>query len=243
MPEKVEKRAVVVGATSGIGLALAELLIKEGFVVGVTGRRRELLDELQQKYGENVFCREMDVDCPQDSTRILGELLEVMNDVDLIVISAGTGFPNPELEWEPEAATIATNVAGFAAIAVHSMNYFLKRGRGHLVSLSSIAAFRGSFEAPAYNASKAFVSNYAEGLRVKAVKSGKPVCVTDVLPGFVDTRMAQGEGLFWVASPEKAARQIYAAIKAKRRRAFITRRWRLISILLRFMPDFIYEKM
>mgnify|MGYP001469401312 FL=1 len=122
------------------------------------------------------------------------------------------------------------------------MNYFLQRGSGHLVGISSIAALRGNSDAPAYNASKAFVSNYLEGLRIKAVKSRKPVFVTDILPGFVETRMAQGEGFFWVAKPERAAEQILAAIRAKKRRAFIPRRWRLIAFLMRFMPDFLIEK-
>jgi len=234
--------AIVVGATSGIGRALTELLVSNGCRVGVTGRRRELLDEIKQQYGDKVVCRQIDVDSPQEAMTALADLISELIDVDLIVITAGTGMPNPDLAWEPEAATIATNVTGFAAMATAAMRYFLARGSGHLVSLSSIAAFRGSHEAPAYNASKAFVSNYAEGLRIKAARSGKPIYVTDILPGFVDTRMAQGEGLFWVASPEKAARQIYDAIRARRSRAYITRRWRLVAILLQIMPDFIYRK-
>ncbi len=237
-----DKSAIIIGGTSGIGRALAELLIDKGYRVGLTGRRQELLEELQQKHGEMIRCRKMDVALPEEAGKALMMLIEEMNGVDLIVISAGTGFPNRDLNWEPEAETIATNVTGFAAMAVKSMNYFLQRGHGHLVSISSIAAFRGSHEAPSYNASKAFVSNFAEGLRVKAARSGKPIFVTDILPGFVDTRMAQGEGLFWVAPPEKAARQIFAAIRARRRRAFVTRRWRLIAMLLQILPDFIYEK-
>jgi len=236
------KTAIIVGATSGIGRALAELLVSQGCRVGVTGRRRELLDDIKQQHGDKVVCRQIDVDSPQEAMTALADLISELVDVDLIVISAGTGTPNPDLVWEPEAATIATNVTGFAAMATAAMRYFLARGCGHLASLSSVAAFRGSHEAPAYNASKAFVSNYTEGLRIKAARSGKPIYVTDILPGFVDTRMAQGEGLFWVASPEKAARQIYDAIRNRRSRAYITRRWRLIAFLLQILPDFIYRK-
>lgn len=237
-----EKNAIIIGATSGIGKALAELLIGNGYRVGITGRRSELLDEFAQKHGGNAVCQLMDVDTPEKARDGLTGLIEKLGSVELIILSAGTGFPNTELAWEPEAATIATNVTGFAALATAAMNYFLQRGSGHLVGISSIAALRGNSDAPAYNASKAFVSNYLEGLRIKAVKSRKPVFVTDILPGFVETRMAQGEGLFWVAKPEKAAEQILAAIRAKKRRAFITRRWRLISFLMRFMPDFLIEK-
>lgn len=237
-----EKNAIIIGATSGIGKALAELLISNGYRVGVTGRRSELLDEFAKKHGGNAVCQQMDVDAPEKAQTGLTELITRLGGADLIVLSAGTGFPNSELAWNLEAATIATNVTGFAALATAAMSYFLQRGSGHLVGISSIAALRGNSEAPAYNASKAFVSNYLEGLRIKAVKSQKPIFVTDILPGFVETRMAQGEGLFWVAKPEKAAEQILTAIRARKRRAFITRRWRLIAFLMRFLPDFLIEK-
>lgn len=237
------KKAIIVGGTSGIGLALAELMLKNGYRVGITGRRAELLEELQKKHGEAVCCMEMDVNDTSEAMSRLESMFVSMGDVELVILSAGTGTPNDPLDWQPEAATITTNVTGFAALATVAMKYFLKRGSGHLAGISSIAAYRGNSEAPAYNASKAFVMNYLEGLRIKARKSGLPVHVTDIIPGFVDTRMAQGEGLFWVASPEKAAEQIFAALRAKRRRVFITRRWRLIAWLLQLLPDFLYEKM
>jgi short-subunit dehydrogenase len=123
------------------------------------------------------------------------------------------------------------------------MKLFLAQGYGHLAGISSIAALRGSWEAPAYNASKAFASNYLEGMHAKAVKSGKPIYVTDIQPGFVDTAMAQGEGLFWIASPQKAANQILEAIRKRKRHAYITRRWRLIGWILKLLPDFIYTKL
>jgi len=69
-----------------------------------------------------------------------------------------------------------------------------------------------------------------------------PVFVTDIQPGFVQTQMAKGEGLFWVAPVGKAARQIVQAIERKKRRAYITRRWGLIAWLMKWMPEFIYRK-
>src|SRR3546814_6308751 len=99
------------------------------------------------------------------------------------------------------------------------MQHCLAQGTGHLVAISSIAGLRGGGDAPAYNASKAFVSNYMEGLRQNMARRGLPIATTDVRPGFVDTAMAKGDGLFWVASPEKAANQNYGAIRARKSHA------------------------
>ena len=87
------------------------------------------------------------------------------------------------------------------------------------------------------------MANYLEGLRSKAVKSGTDITVTDIQPGFVDTAMAKGEGQFWVAPPEKAASQIFDAIKAKRSHAYITKRWRIVAWFLKIVPDFIYNRL
>ena len=116
------------------------------------------------------------------------------------------------------------------------------RESGHIVGISSVAAIRGSGNEPAYNASKAFQSNYLQGLRQKFHKLKLPVAVTDVQPGFVDTAMAQGEGLFWVAPPEKAAQQIFNSIRKRRKHVYVTRRWRLIAWLLKILPDSLYDR-
>ena len=130
-----------------------------------------------------------------------------------------------------------------AAIANAAFKYFYNQGSGHIVGISSIAAIRGSGEAPAYNASKAFVSNYLEGLRQKARKSGIAITVTEIQPGFVNTAMAKGEGLFWVSSPGKAGQQILKAVNSKKKHAYITKRWRLIAWLLKIIPGWIYNKL
>lgn len=152
------------------------------------------------------------------------------------------GHENQELAWSPEEETIATNVMGFAAIANAATELFLRQGGGTLVGISSIAAIRGNGGAPAYGASKAFVSNYLASLRHKFAKLRSRVVVLEVQPGFVDTAMAKGEGLFWGASPEKAASQIVSAINRRKTHVYVTRRWRLIAWLLRLMPNWIYNR-
>ncbi len=236
------KRAVVIGASSGIGRALALRLAREGYAVGLTARRLPLLLELQAEIGQRAFVRQMDVTDTARAMALLEELIEELGGADLIVVNAGTGHINPGLAWEPEEETIGVNVRGFTAMANVAYRHFLRRGAGHLVSISSIAALRGGGGAPAYNASKAFVSNYMDGLRHKLARLGSAVAVTDIQPGFVRTAMAQGPHVFWAASPEKAAEQIWQAIRRRRKRAIITRRWRPIAWLMRMVPDGVYHR-
>ncbi len=236
-------KAIIIGATSGIGKDLAEVFLREGYTLGLAGRRIHLLDDLKARYPDRVFLKRMDISVAEDAMVILDGLITEMKGADVIVISAGTGFMNKDLKWQPEKETIEVNVAGFAAIANVAMRHFLSRGSGHLVGISSIAALRGSSIAPAYSASKAFVSNYLEGMRKKAARTRKSITVTNVQPGYVDTAMAKGEGMFWVAPSHTAAEQIYDAIRKKKKHAYITKRWRLIAWLLKILPEFIHNKL
>jgi len=227
------KSAIIAGASSGIGRALAEILAAEGYAVGLIARREDLLLDLQREIGGNCVVKQLDISDTDRTAEAFNELVERLNGVDLVVNSAGVGFINPELDWDKERQTIAVNVAGFAAFINAAMQHFLAKGSGHLVNISSIAALCGSGDCPAYNASKAFESLYLDGLRRRVRKLRVPITVTDIQPGFVDTAMAKSDTLFWVASPEKAAAQIYQAIKEKRKHAYVTRRWRLVAWLLR----------
>lgn len=236
------KKAIIIGATSGIGRELAKILSLNNYVVGMAGRRTELLSNLQREISGS-YIKRIDVAKSEEAITFLKELIQEMGGMDMIVISSGVGFINPELDWKQEKETIDVNISGFAAIANAAFKYFSNQGSGHIVGISSIAAIRGSGEAPAYNASKAFVSNYLEGLRQKASKSGIAITVTEIQPGFVNTAMAKGEGLFWVAPPEKAAHQIFKAITGKKKHAYITKRWRSIAWLLKVIPGWIYNKL
>ena len=159
------------------------------------------------------------------------------------VLSAGTGFINPELDWDREQQTIAVNVSGFSAMINVAVDHLQTKGSGHIVGISSLAALRGGAETPAYNASKAFVSNYMQGLRHKFSKLRLPIVVTDVQPGFVKTAMAKGDGLFWVASPEQAAHQIFDAIRKRRTHVYVTKRWRIVAWFLQAAPDWLYHRL
>ena len=237
------KKAIVIGASSGIGRELAKVLAQNRYEVGVMARRLHLLNELRKEIKGEFYVREIDVADTETAIGTLKNFIKEMGGADLVVITAGTGDINNDLNWRLENEAIKTNVTGFAALANVAIHHFMERGSGHLVGISSIAALRGGRESPAYNASKAFQSNYMEGLRQKIKHLRLPITVTDIKPGFVQTAMAKGEGIFWAAPASKAAKQIYDAIKRKQTHAYITRRWRLIAWLLKIMPAKLYERL
>jgi short-subunit dehydrogenase len=237
------KKAIIIGASSGIGKELALLLSKEGYKVGLTGRREHLLKELKSENDGLFFISTFDVNDTRQSVEKLEELTEVLQGLDLLIICSGIGHINKSLNFELEDETIKTNVIGFTCIADWAFNHFEKQGFGHLVGISSIGGLRGSGLAPAYNASKAYQINYLEGLRQKASKLKVPLYVTDIRPGLVDTAMAKGEGLFWVMPLKKTAIQIHQAIMHKKKVAYVSKRWELIAVILKFIPRPIYNKM
>lgn len=236
------KKAIIVGASSGIGKELAKIFAGKGYAIGLAARRGELLLAIQKELPSKAYIRIMDIRNADDAQKSLTDLIAEMGGVDLVIISAGIGHINPEMDLGKEIDTVATNVQGFVVVANVAFQHFVRQGTGHLVGISSIAGIRGSAEAPAYNASKAFISNYLQGLTQKAVKSGLAIAVTDIQPGFVNTDMAKGEGLFWVSPVRKAVAQIYRAIEQRRAHAFVTKRWRLVAWLLKVMPNFLYNR-
>ena len=236
-------KAIVMGASSGIGKELAIILSNNNFVVGLAARRINLLAEIKKKLPGKAYIKQIDVTRTDDAAKKFKELISEMGGVDLVIISSGDGDLNDELAWDIEKATIDVNVSGFTLIAGIAFSYFLEKGSGHLAGISSIAALRGSRRAPAYSASKAYVSNYLEGLRQMAVSSGKRIYVTDIKPGYIDTPMAKSDNLFWVASAEKAGAQIFSVICRKKKIAYITRRWRLMAWMMKAAPDWLYNRM
>lgn len=236
------KKAIIIGASSGIGYDLAKVLAKEGYELGLIARRYELLTSLQNELQTNVYLRKLDITHLSEAISTIDSLIQEMNGVDLFIINAGIRWHNPKLDWPKEKETIEVNVMAFAAMADLAMKYFLGKGKGHLVGISSIASIRGNSDAPAYNASKAFASSYLEGLRILAFRSKKQIVVTTIEPGYVDTQMTRGRGFFWVESSKKAAEQIYGTIERKKEHAYITHRWRLIAWLIKIAPKFLYDR-
>ncbi|SEH15398.1 Short-chain dehydrogenase [Natronorubrum sediminis] len=239
--------AIVVGASSGIGEALARTLAEEGYEVGLTARRTERLRQIGTELPTKSYVATMDVTNPEDARAGFVELAEAMPSVDLVVVSAGVGDANHDLEWETERRTIDVNVRGFAAIASAAVAHFEETSDstserdGHLVGISSVAARFGTGGTQAYNASKAFVSTYLEGLRSRQRGRESDVTITTVEPGFVDTDLAYGT--FWDCQPETAATQIARAIRRGRTHVYVTRRWRLIAWFFELVPSRIIQRL
>lgn len=235
-----KKKAIVIGTSTGIGRALAKKLSAEGYLVGLTGRSLERLQALQKELPGESIVRVIDVSSTSEAIHGLGNLIMLMQGVDLLIVNAGILHMNPGLAWDLEEKTVQVNVLGFIAMANIAVNYFIKKNSGSLVGISSVAGQRGSGRSPSYSASKAFMSNYLEGLRQKL--SATPVKVMEIRPGFVDTEMVRGrKGLFGIISPEKAADLIYKAIQKGKRIAYVPAWWGIVMWFFKRLPESVYH--
>jgi short-subunit dehydrogenase len=236
------RTAIIVGASSGIGEALARQLNREGWRIGLLARRLDRLEAIRQVLGPDTVVQVMDI-ARDDAVAVFESVVNNLGGADLVIISSGTGHLNRGLDTGLDMDTVSVNVIGFMKLAQTAMRHFMKRGSGHLVGITSLAALRGNRDAAAYAASKAFQSVYLDGLRELATKSGLPIAVTEAQPGFVDTAMMKTDQplspfVRWmiVASPEKAANQIARAIRRRAKHAYITRRYGLAAWIARFLP-------
>jgi short-subunit dehydrogenase len=232
------KKAIIIGGTSGIGKALAEILLADNYMVGVSGIERDDLTALKSAYPRQVIIRY--IDCSKENCSAeIKELANSLGGLDLLVFSAGIGHLNKDIGHTVENAANKLNVIGFTEVIDWGYRYFLAQGSGHLVALSSFAGLFGFRSSPAYTAAKGYQINYLEALRQKAHRLKVPVYVTDIRPGFVDTEISKELKRFWVASPEKAAKQIYHAIRRKKSMAYVSKRWRIMALVIAILPDWL----
>lgn len=238
------KKILIVGATSGIGEGLVKWYAGKGGVkIGVIGRREDRLKAVKSDYPDVCEYEVGDVIDRSGVEEALERLVRRLGGMDLLILSAGTGDLNPLLDYEVELPALQTNVCGWTAIVDWATLFFEKQGYGHLAAITSIGGLRGSGMAPAYNASKAYQMIYLEGIRQRVYQKRLPVIVTDIRPGFVDTAMAKGEGLFWVVSVEKACEYIGCALECRSSRVYVGRRWRMVAWLLKHLPEMWYLRM
>lgn len=237
-----QKRAVVMGATSGIGMEVAKLLAADGWQVAIAGRRVELLRQVADTSVNIVAIGQIDVtdsDAPSRLQRLISEL----GGMQLYFHSSGIGWQNEALDGEKEVATVATNTVGFTRMVDAAFNYFASKGeRGHIACITSIAGTRGLGAAPAYSASKRFQSHYIECLSQLARIRRLPIAFTDVRPGFVATNLIAGAAYPMQLSAADVARSIVKAIGRGKNVVTIDWRYRLLVALWRLVPRWIWVR-
>ena len=242
------KRVVLVGATDGLGRALAAEYAARGGWVTILGRSPAKLDALVAELSarhpaatvRGVVCDLADAGSIEPAFR---EALEASGHCDLFLYNAGIMPPGDGIPSDPRSDAETMNVNAVAAVRMLGLaaNYFRAAGRGHLAAISSIAGDRGRRGNPAYNASKAALTTFLEGLRNRLFPFG--VTVSTVKPGFVGTRMLEGKtNLFWVVPPDVAARTIAERLEKRHEVFYVFRRWGLFGLALHHVPRFVFKR-
>ena len=232
------KRAIVVGASSGIGREVAKLLLADGWTVGVAARRVELLQTLGAAAVEQI-----DVTAEGASDR-LRHLINIIGGMDLFFYASGIGKQNRELKENIELATMKTNGMGFTRMIGEAYRYFAEQGSGHLAVITSIAGTKGLGPAPSYSATKAMQNVYLQALEQQARQRGLKIRFTDIRPGFVDTDLLSGDFKYpMMLKPELVAKDIIGAINRNKHIRVIDWKYRLLTAFWRRIPRWIWRRM
>lgn len=235
------KTAIIIGASSGIGEALANEMIGRGYRVALTARRLEPLQAIQKKAPDQVIIQRMDITDFDTARKGLVDIFKEYDKVDYIYLNAGTITHSGD--WTDIHNLLNVNVVGFTALAAMALELFKTQGHGHIAGLSSISAVRGVPTMPEYAASKAYVSHYLAGLRMRLMKKYKRIYITDIQPGYIKTAMTENApGLFWVQPVKKAARQMVHAVERRKKQVQITRRWKVVAFIMRNAPEWLYRR-
>lgn len=232
------KKAVVIGASSGIGQEVAKILIEEGWRVGVAARRIELL----QSMGATAIER---IDVTTDkATEALQKLIEKLGGMDLFFYASGIGKQNRELVEDIELATVQTNGIGFTRMIGEAYRYFAKQGSGHIAAITSIAGTKGLGPAPSYSATKAMQNVYLQALEQQAHSRGLDIHITDIQPGFVDTALLSGDFHYpMMLRPEKVAKEIVYAIDHRKHIRVIDWKYRILTAIWRRIPRCFWRRL
>ena len=244
------KRAIIIGATSGLGREVARALASQGVVVGIAGRRVERLKELQEEFGaERVHIAEMDV-TTQEATDQLDSLIAKVGNPDLLLYASGIGKQNPELTPEIELNTVATNSMGMVRLVVHFLNYvkgaasYNAKHKAHIAVISSVAGTKGMGSAPAYSATKSMQSTYLSALAQYVRMYDIPALFSDIRPGFVATEILNPEKHYpMLMTPTEATRHILKGLKRKKRVIIFDWKFKLLVLFWRLIPRCIWERM
>ena len=239
----MDKKVIIIGATSGIGREVALIYIAQGWKVGVAGRREAELEALRAAYPEQVSAQALDV-TKEDAPQKLQALIEQVGGMDVFLLSSGIGKQNPTLETGLELATAATNVEGFIRMTNAAFHYFEQQGHGHLAVISSIAGTKGLGAAPAYSATKGFQNIYMDALDQLTRMKKLNIRFTDIRPGFVATPLLNNQKKYpMLMEAPIVALDIVSAIEKKKRVAIIDWKFRLLVGFWRLIPKWIWLRL
>ena len=242
---ETKRHAVIVGATSGIGLEVARVLASKGWAVGIAGRRRELLSEIQRNMPGIVATECIDVTA-QDSSAALMRLIENTGGMDLYFHSSGIGYQNTELDMGRELATVETNAVGMTRMVGAAFHYLEQHPdqRSQIAVISSIARTRGLGAAPAYSSSKRYTSHYLECLtQLCHLRRLRHISIHDIRPGFVRTPLISGANYPLQLEPSAVARQIVMGLERNQSIITIDWRYRLLVFFWRLIPRWLWVRL
>ena len=237
------KRAVIIGASSGIGYEVSRLLLPQGYTLGVAARREDRLMTLKKDAPDRVEVATIDV-TSEDATTRLRELIDRLGGMDLYFHVSGIGKQNRTLSEDIELNTVNTNGMGFTRMIGEAYRYFAERGMGHIAAITSIAGVKGLGPAPSYSATKAMQNVYLQALEQQARSRGLDIRFTDIRPGFVDTDLLKGDYHYpMMLKPQAVARDIVKAIQKKRHVKVIDWKYAILTALWRRVPRFIWRNL
>lgn len=238
------KKVVIMGASSGIGFAVAEALASRGVKVGLGARHTDPLRLLQERYPEMVEYEQIDVTHPWAPERLMS-LIDRLGGMDIYFHVAGIGYENLELEPEREVEIIATNAAGFARMLSAAYRYFRESGvRGQIAAVTSVAGTNGIGQLSAYSSSKKFAQTYMVALEQLSRKENVDIQFTDIRPGWVHTPLLkEGQKYPLEMTLSYVLPQVIKAIVRKKRVAVIDWRWNILVGLWRMIPDSLWTRM
>ena len=231
------KKAIIVGASSGIGMEVAKVLLSDGWQLGIAARREDKLLELKTMAPERIKVMAIDVTQPDAGERLLC-LIDELGGMDLYFHASGIGRQNRNLEADIELRTMGTNAVGFTRMIGTAYRYFAQRGEGHIAAITSIAGTKGLGPAPAYSATKAL-----QALEQQSRQSGLRIRFTDIRPGFVDTALLNGDFKYpMLLQPAAVARDIVGSIYKRRHVRIIDLRYRILTFFWRLIPNWLWRR-
>ena len=235
------KRAVIIGASSGMGYEVSRLLLAQGYTLGVAARREDRLMVLKHEAPDRVEVATIDV-TSDDAPARLRELINRLGGMDLYFHVSGIGKQNRTLTEDIELNTVNTNGMGFTRMIGEAYRYFAEQGKGHIAALTSIAGTKGLGPAPSYSATKAMQNVYLQALEQQAHSRGLDIHFTDIRPGFVDTDLLKGDFHYpMMLKPQAVARDIVKAIQNKRHVKVIDWKYAILTAMWRRVPRFIWR--